>query len=50
MIRQGGKSYFIQDQESPYVVHGDQWVGYDDVDSLRTKVNILLIECILCNK
>ena len=22
----------------PYIVHGDQWIGYDDEQSLRIKV------------
>ncbi|XP_053382557.1 probable chitinase 10 [Mercenaria mercenaria] len=38
MMKKGGQSYYIKEQESPYVVLKDQWVGYDDVDSLRIKV------------
>lgn len=25
---------------SPYIVNGDQWVGYDDIDSIKRKVLI----------
>lgn len=38
MQRQGANTYYIKEQEAPYVVLGNQWVGYDDVDSLRIKV------------
>jgi len=38
MLAKGGKSYYIKEQEAPYAVSGDQWVGYDDADSLRIKV------------
>lgn len=37
-LNKGAQSYYIKEQESPYMVMGDQWVGYDDVDSLRIKV------------
>ena len=39
MLKTGGKKYYIDDQKVPYVVKGSQWVGYDDKDSLKTKVN-----------
>jgi len=38
MLKSGGKKYYIDDQKVPYVVKGSQWVGYDDKDSLKTKV------------
>ena len=38
MQRQGANTYYIKDQEVPYIVLGNQWVGYDDVDSLKIKV------------
>ena len=38
MLKSGGKKYNIADQKVPYVVKGSQWVGYDDKDSLKTKV------------
>lgn len=47
MMKKGGQSYYIKEQEAPYVVQKDQWVGYDDIDSLRIKVskyrNMLLL-------
>ena len=38
MLKSGGKKYYIDDQKVPYVVKGSQWVGYDDKDSIKTKV------------
>lgn len=38
MLKSGGTKYDIADQKSPYAVKGDQWVGYDDPNSLRAKV------------
>ncbi|XP_036117133.1 chitotriosidase-1 [Molossus molossus] len=37
----GGAQHRIPDQEVPYVTRGDQWVGFDDVDSFRAKVSYL---------
>lgn len=39
MLKSGGTRHYIADQMVPYVVKGSEWVGYDDQDSLRTKVN-----------
>ncbi|XP_071130020.1 chitinase-3-like protein 1 [Mytilus edulis] len=38
MMKNGGKKYYINEQKVPYLVKDDQWVGYDDVDSLSIKV------------
>ncbi|XP_060571114.1 chitotriosidase-1-like [Ruditapes philippinarum] len=38
MINKGAQSHYIKEQEAPYAVQNDLWVGYDDVDSLRIKV------------
>ncbi|XP_076073758.1 chitotriosidase-1-like [Mytilus galloprovincialis] len=38
MMKKGGKKYYINEQKVPYLVKDDQWVGYDDVDSLSIKV------------
>ncbi|XP_033739615.1 chitotriosidase-1-like isoform X2 [Pecten maximus] len=39
--KSGVKTYLIEDQKVPYIVDGDQWIGYDDPDSLRAKVNFI---------
>ena len=32
----------MDDQKVPYLVKGDQWVGYEDSDSLKEKVSLCL--------
>lgn len=39
-MKSGGKKYYINEQKVPYLVKDDQWVGYDDVDSLSIKVHV----------
>ncbi|XP_048760347.1 chitotriosidase-1-like [Ostrea edulis] len=40
MLKSGGVRHWITEMEVPYVVRGDQWVGYDDEQSLRYKVDL----------
>ena len=38
MLKTGGTRNWIPEMEVPYVVKNDQWVGYDDPESLKKKV------------
>ncbi|XP_025086194.1 LOW QUALITY PROTEIN: chitotriosidase-1-like [Pomacea canaliculata] len=38
MLKNGGIREYISEQKVPYIHSGNQWVGYDDPDSLREKV------------
>ena len=44
MIKTGGTTHWIKEQEVPYVVKGDQWVGYDNPKSLTIKVRFNVSE------
>ena len=39
MLKTGGQRHWIDGEQVPYVVKGDQWVGYDDKQSLKEKVS-----------
>ena len=53
MLKTGGTRHWIPEMEVPYVVKNDQWVGYDDPESLKKKVvcskkkNLILFICIM---
>ncbi|PVD37548.1 hypothetical protein C0Q70_00142 [Pomacea canaliculata] len=40
LLQNGATRHFIEDQKVPYLHKGDQWVGYDDKDSLKFKVDL----------
>lgn len=40
-ISEGAQKHYIPEQESPYITYADQWVGYDDADSLALKVEYI---------
>ncbi|KAK3089326.1 hypothetical protein FSP39_002736 [Pinctada imbricata] len=41
MLKTGGTRHYLPDAMVPYLVKGDQWVGYDDPDSLKKKVDFV---------
>lgn len=38
-ISEGAQRHYIKEQKSPYITYADQWVGYDDMESLAIKVS-----------
>ncbi|GFR82658.1 chitinase-3-like protein 1 [Elysia marginata] len=42
IIANGGTVRRIPEQEVPYVTNGDQWIGYDDAQSISSKVEYIL--------
>ena len=40
MLKNGGQRHIDTEQRVPYATLGDQWVGYDDKQSLEEKVGI----------
>lgn len=40
MLKNGGVRHWIPEMEVPYLVKGNQWVSYDDIESLKRKVNL----------
>lgn len=43
MLKNGGVRHWIPEMEVPYLVKGNQWVSYDDQESLKRKVNLFPI-------
>ena len=39
MKNNGAKRYFIDEQKGPYLVLADQWLGYEDIQSITIKVS-----------
>lgn len=40
MKNASSKRVFDESQKNPYVVNGDNWVGYEDKESLEVKVSM----------
>ena len=41
LIQRGGSAHYDATTQCMYAVNGDQWVGYDDENTLRQKVNYM---------
>ncbi|CAG2218681.1 E3.2.1.14 [Mytilus edulis] len=41
LLKTGGTRHYLADQMVPYVVKGSQWIGYEDVDSIKIKVQYI---------
>ncbi|CAG5131527.1 unnamed protein product [Candidula unifasciata] len=41
IINKGATLHHISDQHAPYLVSGNQWIGFDNEDSLREKVQFV---------
>lgn len=39
MLRDGASYIWDEEMKVPYLVHDDQWVGFDDERSIRHKMN-----------
>jgi hypothetical protein len=37
-VSQGANVFWIEEQQAPFAVHRDQWLSFDDDNSLRIKV------------
>lgn len=44
MLAQGAKRYWHAEHNVPYLVLGNQWIGYDDVESMQVKSKWLMKE------
>lgn len=42
MIKGGAQTHWIEEQKVPYLVMNDQWIGYDDAQSLTIKVSFFV--------
>ncbi len=39
-LSNGAERFWLEEQQVPYAVHKDQWVGYDDEKSIGLKVSL----------
>ena len=42
LLNNDAKRFFIEEQKVPYVVENDQWVGYEDIESVVAKVEWII--------
>ena len=40
MFGEGAQRHWLSDQQVPFMVKGDQWVGFENDESLRLKVGL----------
>ena len=43
MMATAGEQRRIEDQKVPYLMEGNQWAGYEDVDSVTEKVSVVVV-------
>lgn len=41
LLKKGATLYWFEEQQVPYAVAGNQWIGFDNEDSLKIKVRPL---------
>lgn len=39
MVKAGAKRTWEAEHQTPYIVNGNQWYSFDDVESVQNKVN-----------
>ena len=47
MVTTANVHRWIKDQKVPYLVEGNQWVGYENVDSVTIKVSVVVVVFLL---
>ena len=47
MVTTANVDRWIKDQKVPYLVKGNQWVGYENVDSVTVKVSVVVVVFLL---
>jgi len=47
IVRQGADVFWIKEQQVPFAVLGDQWISFDDDNSLTIKVGAIVLSTVL---